>query len=82
MSHAKVSLVDDVASVGSLNMTRRAMLWDHELMVASDEKSFVSQIEHLFETDFAKSNLVTQERANSTGAKVGEAIRKGIGLKW
>lgn len=82
MSHAKVSLVDDVASVGSLNMTRRAMLWDHELMVASDEQSFVSQIENLFTTDFAKSNLVTQERANSTGAKVGEAIRKGIGLKW
>ncbi|MCW2921976.1 MAG: cardiolipin synthase [Thermoleophilia bacterium] len=82
MSHAKVSLVDDVASVGSLNMTRRAMMWDHELMLASDEKSFVGQIEQLFTTDFAKSNLVTQERADSRGAQVGEAIRKGIGLKW
>lgn len=82
MSHAKVSLVDDVASVGSLNMTRRAMVWDHELMVASDEKSFVGQIENLFTTDFDKSALVTQEQANSAGARIGEAIRKGTGLKW
>lgn len=82
MSHAKVSLVDDVASVGSLNMTRRAMLWDHELMIASDEKQFVGQIENLFTTDFGKSSLVSQEQANGTGARIGEAIRKGTGLKW
>lgn len=82
MSHAKVSLVDDVASVGSLNMTRRAMLWDHELMVASDRPDFVGQVEELFTTDFDKSTQVTQERANSIGNKVGEALRKGTGLKW
>ena len=82
MSHAKVSLVDDVASVGSLNMTRRAMLWDHELMVASDQRPFVGQIEQLFETDFAKSTLVTPEQANSRGSRIGEAIRKGTNLRW
>lgn len=82
MSHAKVSLVDDIASVGSLNMTRRAMLWDHELMVASDERRFVDQIEDLFETDFAKSTRITQEQANSMAHRIGEAIRKGTGLKW
>ncbi|MCW2926570.1 MAG: cls [Thermoleophilia bacterium] len=82
MSHAKVSLVDDIASVGSLNMTRRAMLWDHELMLASDHKPFVGQIENLFTTDFAKSNAVTPERANAMGARVGELVRRGTGLKW
>ncbi len=82
MSHAKVSLVDGVASVGSLNMTRRAMLWDHELMLASDEQQFVGQIEHLFNTDFERSSLVSPDQANSTGARIGEAIRKGTGLKW
>ena len=82
MSHAKVSLVDGVASVGSLNMTRRAMLWDHELMLASDEKPFVAQIENLFNTDFGRSTQVTEERANSAGAKVGEFVRKTTRLKW
>ncbi len=82
MSHAKVSLVDDVASVGSLNMTRRAMLWDHELMVASDHDPFVDQVEDLFTTDFARSTLVTPERAHSASARFGEAVRKGLGLKW
>ncbi len=82
MSHAKVSLVDDVASVGSLNMTRRAMLWDHELMLASDEQQFVGQIENLFTTDFGTSTLITQEQADSIGNRIGEAIRKSTGLKW
>lgn len=82
MSHAKVSLVDDIASAGSLNMTRRAMLWDHELMLASDDRSFVGQVEQLFETDFAKSTQVTAERANAIGARAGEILRKSTGLKW
>ena len=82
MSHAKVSLVDDVASAGSLNMTRRAMLWDHELMLASDDPSFVGQIQNLFTTDFGRSTLVTAERANTLSARVGAAVRKKTGLKW
>lgn len=82
MSHAKVSLVDDVASAGSLNMTRRAMLWDHELMIASDVPKFVSQVERLFTDDFARSTLVSSERASQLGARAGEAIRRMTGLKW
>lgn len=82
MSHAKVSLIDDVASVGSLNMTRRAMLWDHELMVATDEAPFIEQVEQLFTTDFGRSTLVTEDRANALPARIGELIRKGTGLKW
>lgn len=82
MSHAKVSLIDDVASAGSLNMTRRAMLWDHELMVASDDRSFVGQVEQLFNTDFSRSTLVTPEMANAFSARAGETIRKATGLKW
>jgi cardiolipin synthase len=82
MSHAKVSLVDGIASAGSLNMTRRAMLWDHELMMTSDQQPFVEQIEQLFNTDFARSNLVTAERAASWSARAGELLRKGTGLKW
>lgn len=82
MSHAKVSLVDDVASAGSLNMTRRAMLWDHELMLASDDRAFVDQVERLFETDFAKSSLVSPERANSRGARAAELLRTTTGLRW
>jgi cardiolipin synthase len=82
MSHAKVSLVDDVASVGSLNMTRRAMLWDHELQLASDRRPFVEQVERLFETDFAASTLVDRDRANSAAHRIGETVRRGTGLKW
>jgi cardiolipin synthase len=82
MSHAKVSLIDGVASAGSLNMTRRAMLWDHELMVASDDKRFVGEVEQLFTTDFGRSTLVTPESANAFSARAGEAVRKATGLKW
>jgi len=82
MSHAKVSLIDDVASVGSLNMTRRAMLWDHEIMLASDEPTFLGQIEQLFRTDLGKSTLVTHDQANALGARAGELIRVATGLKW
>lgn len=82
MSHAKVSLIDDIASAGSLNMTRRAMLWDHELQLASDDPAFVKQVDDLFTTDFAKSTLITSEQANSFGYRAGELLRKATGLKW
>lgn len=82
MSHAKVSLVDDVASVGSLNMTRRAMLWDHEMNVASDEAGFRRQIEGLFTTDFGRSHLVGPEDASRAAVKVAAAVKNLTGLKW
>jgi len=82
MSHAKVSLVDEIASAGSLNMTRRAMLWDHELMVASNARSFVHEVEHLFQHDMSVSTLVTAEHANRPVARIGAAVRRATGLKW
>ena len=82
MSHAKASLVDGIASAGSLNTTRRAMLWDHELMLASDDAPFVKQIENLFDTDFERSTLVTPERANSLAMRAAELLRKTTGLRW
>lgn len=82
MSHAKVSLVDDVASAGSLNMTRRAMLWDHELMLVSDDAHFVGQVEDLFTTDFARSTKVGEHVLDSPLVKLGAAFRRVSGLKW
>ena len=82
MSHAKVMLVDNVATVGSMNMTRRAMLWDHELNIASDDPTFRAQIENLFQTDFGRSHQVTQADAHKGAANVARTIKDVTGLKW
>lgn len=82
MSHAKVSLVDDVASAGSLNMTRRAMLWDHELMLASNEQPFVRQIEQLFATDFGRSTRITDDQVDGIALRAAEQLRRMTGLRW
>lgn len=58
------------------------MLWDHELMLASDDPFFRGKVEQLFETDFSRSSPVTAERANALPARLGEAIRRSTGLRW
>ncbi len=82
MSHAKVSLVDGVATVGSMNLTRRAMLWDHEAGIASDDPAFRRQVEHLFMQDFSKGHQVTAEDADAPLAKVARTLHRTVGLSW
>lgn len=82
MSHAKVSLIDDIATVGSMNLTRRAMLWDHETGVASDDPAFRGQLEQMLVQDFAKARLVSMEDAESCMARSARAVRRATGLQW
>jgi phosphatidylserine/phosphatidylglycerophosphate/cardiolipin synthase-like enzyme len=82
MSHAKAWLIDDVASAGSLNLTRRALLWDHELMMATTDARLSAELASLMQRDFAASTLVTTERANSLGMKAGELLRRATRLRW
>ncbi len=83
MSHAKVMLIDDAATVGSMNMSRRATLWDHELNVAVEQDSaFRQQVQDLFETDFARSRQVGPTDLESREVRTLAAVRKLTGLKY
>lgn len=64
MSHAKVWLVDDVATVGSMNLSRRATRYDHELSVVVRGGALPSQLEAMFRRDFRRSDPVTAAEAH------------------
>ncbi len=82
MSHAKVSLVDDVALVGSMNLTRRAMLWDHETGIASDDPAFRGQLQQMLERDLSQGRRIGMDDAARILARGARAVRRATGLQW
>lgn len=65
MAHAKVMLVDDAASVGSMNLTRTSAEVDRELNIATATPQFVRDVENMFRSDekIAKRVAKTDVRA-------------------
>lgn len=82
MEHSKVQLIDDVARVGSMNLTMRAMAWDHEISVASNDGGFVKQVEDLFGRTFEKGRKVTYADADKVPARIANVLRKYAGLRY
>lgn len=82
MEHSKVQLIDDVARVGSMNLTLRTMVHNHELNVASSDARFVAAIESLFGSVEAASHRITRGHADALPAKVATALRHGLGLRY
>lgn len=80
MAHAKAAIIDGVASVGSLNMTSRALDADHESVLVSDDASFVQQLGAVFSADFARAQPVGTADANGAALRVGRALRRHLGL--
>jgi cardiolipin synthase A/B len=62
MLHAKTTVFDRVALVGSRNMNYRSFMHDLELDVELDSASAVSELERLFERDSEKSTELTPAR--------------------
>ncbi len=54
-THAKVSLCDNWASVGSSNIDRWNLYWNLEANQEVDDAPFASQVRQMFEADFAMS---------------------------
>ena len=54
-THAKVSLCDNWASVGSSNIDRWNLYWNLEANQEVDDASFATQVRQMFEADFALS---------------------------
>lgn len=70
MSHEKIVLADDEASVGSTNITRRALHGDYELNVRVNEPAFVSQVSAMMLNDEARGRLVGKEELGNTRMRV------------
>ncbi len=60
--HEKVFLVDDLlAGVGTANFDNRSFRLNFEVTALVVDKKFVSDVERMFEQDFANSRLMTKE---------------------
>jgi cardiolipin synthase len=58
MSHEKIVLTENWASVGSTNLTYRALDTDHELNVITNDPKLMGQVEAMLRHDEARSHAV------------------------
>ena len=61
MSHEKIVLTEDWATVGSTNLTYRALDTDHEVNVISNDPKLMAQVEAMLVRDEARSHRVTAD---------------------
>ncbi|MCC5882186.1 MAG: cardiolipin synthase [Halomonas sp.] len=60
--HGKAFLVDDVgAAVGTVNLDNRSFRLNFEVMALIMDQDFASDVERMFEQDFARSRQMTRE---------------------
>lgn len=60
--HEKAMLIDhDVATIGTANFDNRSFRLNFEITAVLSEPGFVSQVEEMFEADFAKSRQMVPE---------------------
>jgi cardiolipin synthase len=56
MTHTKLLLADDVATVGSMNLSNRSSSHDHEFNVVVNSPDFATSVERLIVDDISHSN--------------------------
>ncbi len=61
MSHEKIVLTENWASVGSTNLTYRALDTDHEVNVLSNDPKLLDQVEAMLRHDETRSHRVTAD---------------------
>lgn len=61
VTHAKMLVTDDEATVGSFNASRRSAHHLHELNVVVRDPSFVKQVTSVFERDFGRARHVRRD---------------------
>ncbi|MCW2921522.1 MAG: phospholipase [Thermoleophilia bacterium] len=61
MSHEKIVLTEDWATIGSTNLTYRALDTDHELNVLSNDPALMGQVDAMMRHDESRAHLVTGE---------------------
>lgn len=66
--HAKMSLIDDRATLGSSNLNIRSFVHDLELEVAFENPSVMKTLEEIWEEDLRNSRLISLEEWQGTFA--------------
>lgn len=61
MSHQKIVLTEHWASVGSTNLSYRALVRDHEANVLTNDPKLMGQVEAMMRHDESRAHLVTQQ---------------------
>ena len=74
VTHAKILLVDDTATISSLNASRRATQHDHEMGIVSHNPVFRAQVVALMNADFARSKHYTVRDLNTIPQRVVNGI--------
>jgi cardiolipin synthase len=57
--HAKTTLIDDWASVGSSNFDRWSMSRNHEANLEISDQEFATELEQMFQRDFSQAEEIT-----------------------
>ncbi len=65
MMHAKTTVFDDIALVGSTNLNYRSFMHDLELDVVLDTEECVQALDECFRKDLSQSELVTRDVARN-----------------
>jgi cardiolipin synthase A/B len=79
--HAKTALIDGVwSTIGSTNLDWRSFLYNDEVNAVILGPEFGAQMQAMFDTDLASSNLITLEAWQHRS--IGERIKEGFARLW
>ncbi len=79
--HSKTALIDGVwSTIGSTNLDWRSFLHNEELNAVVLGQEFGAQMQAMFETDLASSNLITLEQWEQRS--IGDRLKEAIARMW
>jgi cardiolipin synthase len=82
MTHSKVLLADEQATVGSFNLTLRSQERHYEISMQSTAPGFVRQVQGMFDADIGVARLVTAADLARPGMKFLEAIHRWLKIQY
>lgn len=82
MTHSKVMLADDSATVGSFNLTLRSQERHHEIGMQSSARGFVGQVAAMFDANMGAARLVTDQDLARPGQRVLTSLREWLRLQY
>lgn len=82
MTHAKMILADDLATVGSFNLTERSSHDIYEIAAQISDAGFTNQLSGLFTRDFERSRVVDPAEARSLDNRFVAWVRRHTGAHF
>lgn len=82
MTHSKVMLADDQATIGSFNLTRRSQELHYEISMQSTARPLVAQVSAMFDADMGVAHLVTSADLQRPGQRMLTLMQRLLRIQY